>query len=167
MRYPFNVYQTEVEGHRFWVAKSKTLKGCVGQAEVLDEAVQQLEINETEWLDAAAKYEIPIPDVPIEKINEFSGKFTIRMAPYIHQQAVELARIQDISLNQYVNDAIVALNNQLTFANHMSSLIKETAADFKPLCFGMTSTFLPAKSTEYIYSLPTPAKRYIFSQPGV
>ena len=31
MKYEFEVYQMKVEDHLFWVAKSKILKGCVGQ----------------------------------------------------------------------------------------------------------------------------------------
>ncbi len=50
-----------VEGHAFWVAESKALKGCVGQGETSQEAIEELEQNEKEWLSAAAEVGIPIP----------------------------------------------------------------------------------------------------------
>ena len=33
VKYPFVVFQTEVDGHVFWIAKSTYLKGCVGQGD--------------------------------------------------------------------------------------------------------------------------------------
>ena len=53
MKYEFEVYQMKVEDHLFWVAKSKILKGCVGQGETTAEAVNELEGNEFEWLETA------------------------------------------------------------------------------------------------------------------
>lgn len=113
MKYPFTVYQTQIEGRLLWIADSPCLKGCTGQGDTADEALAELESNEAEWLLAAEKYNIPIPVIPIETVNEYSGKFTVRVAPYVHQAAAEAARKQRISLNQYVNDAIVSQNSRI------------------------------------------------------
>ena len=61
MKYDFSTYQMEVEGHRFWVAESKTLNGCVGQGDDVASAIQELEENEITWLDTAKEFRIPIP----------------------------------------------------------------------------------------------------------
>lgn len=61
MKYEFEVYQMEVRGHLFWVAKSKSLKGCVGQGETSDEAISELEQNEIEWLKTAEQCGMSIP----------------------------------------------------------------------------------------------------------
>lgn len=50
-------------------------------------------------------------DAPEEQ--KHSGRISTRIAPNIHKQAAELATAQGISLNQYINDAIVAMNYQL------------------------------------------------------
>ena len=63
MKYEFETYQMKVEGHLFWVAKSKSLKGCVGQGETSAEAISELEQNESEWLKAAKQCGIPIPQI--------------------------------------------------------------------------------------------------------
>lgn len=60
MKYKYKLYKTEVEGHVFWVAESKELKGCVGQGETAEEALSELETNEEEWLDAAKEFSIPV-----------------------------------------------------------------------------------------------------------
>ena len=115
MKYPYSVYQVRVEEHVFWVAKSASLNGCVGQGDELQEAVAELEENEKAWLETAAEFGIQIPPVPIEQESAYSGKFTVSVSPAVHQEAVSAARAQGISLNQYVNDAIVAQNERDSF----------------------------------------------------
>lgn len=53
MKYPFKAYPAESEGHKFWIAESLTLRGCVGQGDTYIEAVKELEDNEIEWLEIA------------------------------------------------------------------------------------------------------------------
>lgn len=52
----------QVEDHAFWVAESKTLKGCVGQGETSDEAIAELEKNEKEWIDTAGEFGMSVPE---------------------------------------------------------------------------------------------------------
>ena len=110
IKYPFKVFQTEIEGHIFWVAKSSYLKGCVGQGDGQAEAIAELEENEKAWLETASEVGIPIPEIPLEHIEEYSGKMTLRLAPFVHMQAAQNARKEGISLNQYINNAVVSQN---------------------------------------------------------
>ncbi len=113
IKYPFTVYQTENEGHVFWVAKSNYLKGCVGQGDVQSDAIAELEENEAAWLETAKEVGISIPEIPIERVEQYSGKMTLRLAPYVHWQAAKLAQREGISLNQYINNAVVSQNTAL------------------------------------------------------
>ncbi|MCR5323028.1 MAG: toxin-antitoxin system HicB family antitoxin [Lachnospiraceae bacterium] len=110
MIYPFVVNQSKVEEHVFWVAKSSSLKGCVGQGETVEEAVAELENNEQEWLETAKEFHITIPEVPIDVDREYSGKLTVRIAPVVHRDAALLAKSENVSLTQYISDAIVNWN---------------------------------------------------------
>ena len=110
MKYEFEVYQMKVEDHLFWVAKSKSLKGCVGQGETSEEAIRELELNESEWLDTAVEYGIAIPPVLIHSDSSFSGKVSLRFSSFTHEEASKNAKILGVSLNQYINDAIVYYN---------------------------------------------------------
>lgn len=121
MKYPFSVYQAHYEGHIFWVAKSSVLKGCVGQGDTQEEAMRELEDNEIEWLDTAQEVGVPIPEIPVEQPVEFSGKLTLRVSPSVHQKAAALAKIEGISLNQYINDAVIARNSELATLNYISN----------------------------------------------
>lgn len=120
MKYPFRVYQMENEGHCFWIAESQCLKGCVGQGEGIEEACRELELNENDWLEAAKAYNFEIPPVPVEDVTIYSGKFTVRVSASVHKEAAELAKKEGVSLNQYVNDAIVERNSRLTVIAHIS-----------------------------------------------
>ena len=113
IKYPFKVYQTESNGHIYWIAKSSSLKGCVGQGDQVDEAISELEQNEEAWLETAKKTGIPIPEIMVEDIDNYSGKMTLRLAPYVHMQAVLFAQREGISLNQYINNAVVSQNAML------------------------------------------------------
>lgn len=110
MKYEFKVYRMQVEQHLFWVAESKVLKGCVGQGDTSDEAIQELSANENEWLITAKEYGIPIPPETAQTENHFSGKMSLRMSRFVHEEAAKNAQEQGVSLNQYVNDAIVNYN---------------------------------------------------------
>ncbi len=110
MKYGFQVYQMQVENHRFWVAESKALKGCVGQGDTVIEAVQELEINEDEWIEMAKELNVEVPEPSVESLDAYSGKFVVRVSPVIHKEASECAKQQGISLNQYVNNAILTAN---------------------------------------------------------
>ncbi len=110
IKYPFKVYQTENEGHIFWIAKSSYLKGCVGQGDTSADAIAELEENEAAWLETAKEAGIPIPEIPVEHVEDYSGKMTLRLAPFVHMQASIFAQQEGISLNQYISNAVVSQN---------------------------------------------------------
>ncbi len=110
MKHPFSVYQKQVDDHVFWVAESATLKGCVAQGDTMQEALSLFEEVEADWLDTAEELGMPIPTPVIVQPQEYSGKFLVRTSPSVHKQAAVSAKQENISLNQYVNDAIVEKN---------------------------------------------------------
>lgn len=140
MKYPFRVYQAEVENHLFWIAECPALKGCVGQGSTPEEACAELETNESEWLEIAKKYGIEIPEIPTEQLNSFSGKFTVRIAPYIHEDATNYAKQQNISLSQYVNNAVVAQNSRLSTINYIAPELKNAISSFREFLFDLSGT---------------------------
>lgn len=62
MKYNFTAEKQRLEnGKVVWILKSE-LKGCVSQGYELNDAIRQLEINETEWIETAKLYNIKIPN---------------------------------------------------------------------------------------------------------
>lgn len=74
MKYGFSVYKAEAEERAFWIAESKDLKGCTGQGETLEEALEELVVNEKEWLITAKEYGIEIPEPTVETASEYKGE---------------------------------------------------------------------------------------------
>lgn len=147
MKYGFNIFKINVEGHVFWVAESKDLKGCVGQGDTIEEAIKELNLNEEEWLDTAKEYGIAIPEPSVEKMPEYSGKFMTRVSPAVHREAAENAMREGISLNQYVNNAIVTMNACGT----TREVVTEMLGNFKEI-IGMASKPKSA-SKDMLYNL--------------
>ncbi len=124
MEYEFKVYQMQVEEHNFWVAESKSLKGCIGQGETAEAAIQELSANEKLWLSAAKEYGIPIPEKVIRTERPYNGKISLRVSPAVHEDAIDTANDLGISLNQFINDAIITYIGQVrpTTASKKSSM---------------------------------------------
>lgn len=158
MIYPFSVIQTEVEHHVFWIAKSNSLKGCVGQGETMDEAMKELEANEQEWIETAREVGIPIPEIPIEKLQEYSGKLTLRVSPAVHRKAALLAKKEGISLNQYLNDAIVAQNSERSTVNYVSQGVTNMLDQLKRRFLKYT----PGSTSEAVIDCSFPTARPSF-----
>lgn len=110
MKFEANIYQMAVDNHSFWVAESKLLKGCVGQGDTSEDAIRELEENEVEWIETAKECGIPIPPTAIRSEKQYSGKISLRFSPFVHEEASNNAKDLGISLNQYINDAIVNYN---------------------------------------------------------
>lgn len=62
--YEVEKMSNEKPGTEFYIAMSKSLRGCVGQGHTSAEAITELEENEQVWLETAIEYGIPIPAVP-------------------------------------------------------------------------------------------------------
>ena len=62
MKYPFYTYIDETDSHVYWVAKSSSLMGGVGQGDIESDAIYELAINERAWLEEAEKFGITVTD---------------------------------------------------------------------------------------------------------
>ena len=79
-----------------------------------------------------------IPEPSIELENEYSGKFVTRVSPTVHRDASENARKQGISLNQYVNNAIITMNAAQSAAEYVKAAAKEAVTDIRAMAVSST-----------------------------
>ena len=113
MNYGFTVKQCLLDRELVWVAESSDLDGCVGQGETIDEAIEELRINEETWLSIAEEYGFTIPNPSVEsEHNEFSGKLSLRLGKRVHAETAKRAREDGLSINQYITNAVVAYNTK-------------------------------------------------------
>lgn len=97
-KYPIEVFWSdEDEGY---IATVPDLPGCSAWGETEEEAVHEVHIAAKIWLKANAKMgrEAPLPSIDIN----YSGKFLMRVPKRLHAELARAAKVQGVSLNQYV-----------------------------------------------------------------
>lgn len=75
--------------------------GIVGDGETIQEAIEDLENYKKLVFESLIKSGKKIPD-PENEITQYSGKVLIRMPKELHSKLIEDARINGVSLNQYM-----------------------------------------------------------------
>ena len=83
-----------------YIATIPDLPGCMSSGDTIDAALRGLEEVKELWLEGRieAGEEIPEPT----RIEDFSGKFVLRIPRSLHRSLDREARRQGVSLNQYV-----------------------------------------------------------------
>lgn len=110
MKYPCDITYLQEGEDAYWVVKSKVLEHVVSQGDTPEEALMIFDELEQAWLDACKEDNLEIPELiaVIEPI--YSGKISLRMSKSTHEMAAKTAENQNISLNQYINEAVIARN---------------------------------------------------------
>lgn len=100
LKLPYKVilYPAEEGGYAIEMPE---LAGCLSQGETLEEAFAMIKDAQKCWLEVALERGIEIPEPP--GVEEYSGKFNIRMPKSLHRSLVEKAKEENVSLNQYIN----------------------------------------------------------------
>jgi len=83
-------YFAEVEG----------LSGCMTQGDTIEEVMKNIEEAKESWFTVAIEEGIEIPRP--KEMEEYSGKFLVRMPKSLHRRLVNLAEREKVSLNQMV-----------------------------------------------------------------
>ena len=87
-----------------WFVQVKELRGCMSQGETREEALAMIQEAMEAWLEVALEDKLPIPEPKTEEA--YSGKFVVRVPKSLHQELVERAAREGVSLNQYINVAL-------------------------------------------------------------
>jgi antitoxin HicB len=91
-------------GDGSYFAKIKELKGCMTEGKDLLDANNMLDDALKCWLEVAIEKNISIPEPGKEAdLNQFSGKFLVRVPKSIHKALIEKAHQENVSLNAMVN----------------------------------------------------------------
>lgn len=103
LRYPVTIHPDPGGGY---VAEVEELPGCMTQAETIDGAFEGVEDARQLWIKTAYEegQDIPLP----RDMEEYSGKFMVRIPRGLHRNLVRAAKREGVSLNQYVNSLLAA-----------------------------------------------------------
>ena len=103
LSYPITIYPDPDGGY---VAEIEELPGCMTQAETIDEAFRAIEDARQVWIRGT--YEMG-QDIPLPRdMEEYSGKFVVRIPRSLHRNLVRAAKREGVSLNQYVTSLLAA-----------------------------------------------------------
>ena len=114
---PYTIQITR-EDETTWFARVVELPGCMTEGDSPEEAADLIQDALSGWLEIALEDGRSIPEP--QATEAYSGRFVVRVPRTLHQQLVEAADQEGVSLNQYIN---VALAGRVTrLATHKSNL---------------------------------------------
>jgi antitoxin HicB len=98
-RYRYNVIADPDGG---WVIEFPDLPGCFTQADDPEEIVPMAEDAKRAWIEAAYDLGREIPEPTYPDLQEYSGKFIMRVPKKLHMELAEQAKRNGVSLNSWV-----------------------------------------------------------------
>ena len=103
MNLPYTIeLQRDPEGG--WFVQVKELPGCMSQGETPEEAIAMIRDAMRGWIEVSLEDGDPIPEP--RPLDEYSGKFVVRVPRSLHRDLVDAAEREGVSLNQYINVAL-------------------------------------------------------------
>lgn len=97
-KYPIEIFWSdEDEGY---IAIAPDLPGCSAFGETEEEAIKEIHDAAASWLRVAKKMKRPVPKPSLEA--NYSGKLLLRLPKRLHAELARHAKLQGVSLNQYV-----------------------------------------------------------------
>ena len=96
LKYPLRIIEDEGRG---WFVEIPDLPGCMTVVEKFEDAYDAIEECKEAWIEFALEdgQDIPLPSTE----RTYSGKFSLRIPPSLHERLVEQAEVEDLSLNAY------------------------------------------------------------------
>lgn len=103
-KYPFNIAWSEED--RAYLATCPAFPGLSAFGDTEEEALTEAKVALRLMIEACRKKQIPLPEPRL--VGKYSGQTRLRLSKTLHRQAVAMAEAEEVSLNQYIVDAIVA-----------------------------------------------------------
>ncbi|MCL4300948.1 MAG: toxin-antitoxin system HicB family antitoxin [Anaerolineae bacterium] len=114
--YTIEVMKDEGEHYSGWFARVVELPGCMTQADNFSELSDMIREAMVAWIETALEdgEAIPLP----RSVEDYSGRFVVRIPKTLHRELVEMAEREGVSLNTFVN---VALSKAIGRGKRVSS----------------------------------------------
>jgi len=100
---PYTIEMTQ-DVDEGWFARVKELPGCMSQGDTPEEALEMIRDAMEGWLEVALEDGMRIPEP--RRLEDYSGKFVVRVPAFLHRDLVERADEEGVSLNQFINVAL-------------------------------------------------------------
>lgn len=99
LAYNYIIQPITDESGSYYYARVLELDGCQSTGDTFEEAYNNLREAMEGWIEVKldAGYEIPLP----KEVNDYSGKFVVRIPKTLHYRLSLEAEKEGVSLNQY------------------------------------------------------------------
>ena len=100
-RYPLNIFWSDEDAG--FIAEVPDLPGCNAWGATEADAAREVKDAIAAWLQAARAAGKPAPTPrEVQPLQNYSGKFLVRVPRSVHARLVRSAGAEGVSLNQYV-----------------------------------------------------------------
>ncbi len=99
MGLPYSIRIIPEEAGGYFV-EIEELSGCMTQGDTVEEVIKNINEAKELWIESAIEDGIEIPKP--KEMEEYSGKFLVRLPKYIHRRISHLAEREGVSLNQMI-----------------------------------------------------------------
>ncbi len=102
---PYNVIveQWDDGAGPYWVARVVELPHCLIHGGTPEEAIKEIEEVKRDWIKSNLERGLKIPE-PVS--HKYSGQIRLRIPPSLHKTITDRAKVEGVSLNQYMVTAI-------------------------------------------------------------
>ena len=87
-----------------WFVEVAELPGCMSEGDDPDDAIAMIRDAMRCWLEVALEDGLPIPEP--REMEEYSGKFVVRVPRWLHRELVRTTDQEGVSLNHFVSTAL-------------------------------------------------------------
>lgn len=122
--YEIKMYTIETTNGIEYVAEIPELKGCIGSGISYTEALEEVLENKEVYLETLIELKKPIP-TPMSAQTKYSGRFSVRISPRLHQKVAKISEEYGISINQFIVETLSeAVGSNLKLINMTKERIK-------------------------------------------
>ena len=100
---PYNIEVKRSEDGTYF-ARVKELPGCMTEADTFAEVEEMIRDAMTAWIEVALEEGFSIPEP--RPLEEFSGRFVLRLPKSLHRDVVRKAEEEGVSINQWIVTAV-------------------------------------------------------------
>lgn len=145
LKYPIEI----LEDDDAYVASVPDLPGCVAYGDTVEQVLESLRSVKKLWLEGRLDAGLSIPE-PTE-LDEYSGKFVLRITRGLHKALQREAQRQGVSLNQYIGQILAERHKLVDLDRTVQDAVSKCFARPDATCspvMAFWSTALPSYSAE-------------------
>lgn len=99
--YTIEVIHDMADGYDAWFARVRELPGCMTEADSFEELGPMIRDAMTGWIETAIEDGQPVPEP--RPMDDYSGKFIVRVPRSLHRELAEGAEREGVSQNAFLN----------------------------------------------------------------